>query len=145
MTEADEAEFVEYLHSLAETRLEPECLDHPVAPDPGLPGASLPSGTFGCWLWRPGKDPPPVRSELAGHCVEAQSQAIEFTRTGYCPERLSAGRLWIDTYDPRPDEFLKWYGQLVRWIRKRYRRDRFGVYWGPGAQRRWVDRLEPRL
>ena len=51
-------------------------------------------------------------------------------------------RLWIDTYPSRPDHCLRWYGQLVSWIRRRCHRDRHGVYWGPDAEERWRDHFE---
>ena len=143
MTEIDEVAFLEYLRSLAETRLDRECLDPATVIDPNAPGGPLPSGHFSYWLWRPGQDPPPMRHESGLRCVEVRSQAVQFSRTGCGPERPLRGRLWIDTFEPRPDHFVKWYGQLASWIRKRYRRDRFGDYWGPDAEARWADQLEP--
>lgn len=50
---------------------------------------------------------------------------------------LVQGRLYgiFDPYLEKPPEFEKWYEQLVRWIRKNYRKSRtsMGGYIGPAA------------
>jgi hypothetical protein len=137
MTELDEADFFAWLHGMVETRVEAACPDWSSLVDNGRPSGPLPDGTFGWFLWRPGRDPQPSRSDLGRHCIETKSQAVEFTRTRLEEGVPHAGRLWIYTSDPRPDEFMKWYDKLATWIRKRCRRDRIGNYWSPDALERW--------
>lgn len=143
MTEVDEALFLAYVHGLTETRLEPA--EQPPTPDGCRPGVGAMPDRYWTWfLWRPDVDPPPTRRTIGLHHVDERSQAIEFTRAGYLPRhhRLLAGRLWIYTYAPRPDHFLKWYGNVSSWIRRNCRRDSQGAYWGPDALSRWPDLFE---
>jgi hypothetical protein len=137
MSEADEKEFFDWAHRLCPTRLVSACLGPEALVESDRPGGPLPGGHVAYWLWRTTEDGPPSRGDTGRRCVEVTSEAVEFVRTGVSGDRLLVGRLWIDTNVERPKGFLDWYGHLAGWIKKRYRRDDHGDYWGPHAQVRW--------
>lgn len=137
MTEEDEREFLGFLAGLGEARIDQLCLDALDTVERFGPGTALPSRKAFFWLWRPRDDSPPIRHAYGLHCVEVRSQGVELTRTSYAAERLSPGRIWMDTQVARPDHFVNWYQRMASWIRKHSERDAAGRYWAPSAKQRW--------
>ena len=80
-------------------------------------------------LWNQRISPPVkirfIKNGLYG-IDETESEVVEFFRCGKVDDRVSEGRIYIQTsfFDDRSnfvkkgDQFIKWYESLARWIKK---------------------------
>jgi hypothetical protein len=147
MTEEDEREFLEFVHSDRNVAVfmgvqqtaEIAVLDE-------LPTSDT-SGWFQLWLWDRDHSPTPVLRyvQQQGHyCVDRfESEVIEFDRSILDEGRLVRGRIWAEMNGWRHDDpasvikkseaFSKWFDRLGNWIKRRSTRDSVGDFLLPGA------------
>ena len=147
MTDADEQDFVEFIHSQAASLILPySTLSPRIVPLTHLPQRGVPF-----WgvvrLWNESISSEPERRYVAAqrHYVidTIRSEVIELSRSYIDEGRLVRGRIWAEmTIAPGADSgenyhkselFQKWFAKLAKWIKRRSIRDQAGDYLLPGA------------
>ncbi len=64
----------------------------------------------------------------------SNNNVLQFNRCYGKDGRLVSGRLWYEV-ENKPDTFVTWADQLIKWLKKNYIRDERGFYIGPDAQK----------
>ncbi len=148
MVEEDEDEFMEFVRSTGDAVILPQTTDqYPPEEFTRLQELSGRQLGGGCVLWNRSISPQPSFEfyEVHGgcHCLDSmQSEVVDVLRSHLRDHRLSMGRLYIDNMVLQPDatigskcvEFIDWFDQLARWIRKNYPKSHNGARLSPRAR-----------
>lgn len=145
MTDADEAEFVEFVRSDRNVGIFMYAM--PTNDIPLL--TELPKQGVPCWcalyLWDRDHSPAPkidyVPQQRYYVVDPFASEVIEFSRSHLDEGRLVRGRIWAEmgvwqsdgTLVSKSESFRKWFDRLANWIKRRSVRDKLGEYILPGA------------
>ncbi len=145
MTDADEADFVEFVRSDRNVGIFMYAMptsDIPLLAELPKPGVPF---WFSLWLWDRDHSPAPKIDyvpEQRYYVVEPiASEVIEFTRSHLDEGCLVRGRIWAEmavwqsdgTLVGKSESFGKWFDRLANWIKRRSVRDNRGDYVLPGA------------
>lgn len=134
MTDEDEGEFLEFVRSMGDVVILPQTTDQKEGEEFSsfgeLAGRRLGEG---CHLWNRSISPEPTIQYFDVHggcyCLDSlESEVVNVMRSKKVDQSLSMGRLHIEDKARRPDgsvvekgaDFLKWFDELCRWIRKTY-------------------------
>jgi hypothetical protein len=136
MADADEVAFLDAVRSTGQAVLIRATTGSPEVAAEDYP-APLPEAGFYA-LWNPDLAPMPGRREAGGNWHLDRCGIVEFSRNMYAHRPPRTGRLCLDTWSCTPSpELSAWFDHMVRWIRRHYRKDRSGTWWGPEALREW--------
>ena len=145
MVDEDEEEFIEFARSTGDLVILPETTDKESGEEFSsfrqLAGRRLGEG---CHLWNRSISPTPIYTYHSVHggcyCLDfMQSEVVNVWLSKRIDRLLSMGRLHIEDKVSRPDgslteknaEFVKWFNELCRWIKKTYP-SRFDGAWVSG-------------
>lgn len=134
MVDQDENEFIEFVRSTGDVVILPQTSDREQGEEFStfreLAGRRLGEDSH---LWNRTLSPKPIVNNFPVHggcyCLNfMQSEVVNVIRSKRTDETLSMGRLHIEDTVSRPDgsigkksaEFLKWFNELCKWIKKAY-------------------------
>lgn len=132
MTSEDEGDFLEFVRSTGDVVILPQTTDKEEGEEFSsfgeLAGRRLGAG---CHLWNRSISSKPTIQYFDVHggcyCLDSsESEVVNVMRSKKVDQSLSMGRLHIEDKVRRPDgsaveksvEFVKWFGELCRWIRR---------------------------
>ncbi len=134
MTDEDEDDFVAFMRSIGDVLILPQTSENELVEEyPSfrtLAGRRLGEDSV---IWNRSLSPMPlyIHYEVHGgcYCVDfMQSEVVNVIRSKRLDHRLSMGRLYVEDKAQLPDgsvvkksgEFVNWFNELCRWIKKTY-------------------------
>ncbi len=149
MNEDDEDEFLEFIRSTGDVVILPQTTNQK-KPEVILTLKELSGRRLGegCVLWNRTISKKPIFEFFEVHggsyCLDfLESEVVSLMRSRCDNGMLSMGRLHIETKQTLPDgslvekssEFLIWFDQLCKWIRRKYPNSKNGAYISQRAEK----------
>ena len=147
MTADDERLFLDWLRSISRANLVAEASPSPGVDPEQYPADPAKPNSWFYLLWNPDISSEPTRRFVGGRYLLDRPGLVEFSRVFIDPNDPNrgprCGRLYLDNWSSLPSpELTRWYNRMVAWIRRKYRKDKWSDWWGPGAQVEWQSWLE---